>query len=505
MRSSVYLAVLAAVSGATAFWRMECHSRLGIARIDPLISPGEVAQHAHSIHGSSGFSESATYQNLIDADCTSCAVTQDKSVYWHPSLYFQHANRTYESVEQVGGMLAYYFLYGDDGSKNPSITAFRSDFQMIAGNSLRRSYSIAGYSAFNVDPEKSFWSKLGQTSQADLAQRALGFNCLNYDKQPEGSLYRHVLPDKFYLDANCADGVRFEIMFPSCWNGKDLDTEDHKSHVAYPDLVMNGACPQGFDVKLPGLFYETIWAINAFNNVDGRFVIANGDVHGFGYHADFMNGWNPDFLQKAVETCTNASGKIQDCPIFDIQSLEDQQKCSLKVPNALVSEKIVGLVGNSLPEDVAIQYEPDSAMVKNPALPTTTQELPLVGYSEGAQATGTAYQPGQIFKQSSSAAVPSPSVSLSKVTAALAQATTPPTPTEATAPAAVDGSKYEVVKTDYITVSDVVSMIIVKEAIDYVTITTTTATATGLAKARREVYMHGHLGRHRHNGHRYIF
>lgn len=44
----------AAFGTASAFWRMECRGRVGLARIDPMVSPGEVAQHAHVIHGSSG-------------------------------------------------------------------------------------------------------------------------------------------------------------------------------------------------------------------------------------------------------------------------------------------------------------------------------------------------------------------------------------------------------------------------------------------------------------------
>jgi hypothetical protein len=151
---------------------------------------------------------------------------------------------------------------------------------MIAGDSLRRNYSIAGLSAKDRDPEKSLWAMLGQTTQIDLQQRALGFNCLNYNRPPEGSLYRHYLPEKSYLDENCADGVRIEIMFPSCWDGKNLDSDNHRSHVAYPDLVMTGSCPPGFDVKLPSLFYETIWATNAFVGKPGEFVISNGDPDG---------------------------------------------------------------------------------------------------------------------------------------------------------------------------------------------------------------------------------
>jgi hypothetical protein len=163
---------------------------------------------------------------------------------------------------------------------NKRITAFPNDFRMIAGDSARRNYSVAGLDVTQPDPPKSDWGNLGQTNQHDLEQRAIGFNCLHYSADPEPSLFRHYLPDKAFLDANCKDGVRFELMFPSCWNGKDTSSPDHKSHVAYPDTVFNGNCPEGFDVKLPGLFFETIWATNAFAGVPGEFVISNGDTLG---------------------------------------------------------------------------------------------------------------------------------------------------------------------------------------------------------------------------------
>jgi hypothetical protein len=230
-----------------------------------------------------GFGENVTYEDLVNADCTSCAVTQDKSAYWTPALYFKHANGSYELVNQVGGMLAYYFLDQTPGESN--ITAFPEGFRMIAGNSLRRNYSItstngAVANVYAADPDKSTWAALGETAQSDLEQRAIGFNCLDYSKTPEGSLQRHYLPSKSYLDANCTDGIRIELMFPSCWNGKDLDSSDHKSHVAYPDLVMEGTCPDGFDTQVPGLFYETIWDTHAFSGTDGEFVVSNGDTEG---------------------------------------------------------------------------------------------------------------------------------------------------------------------------------------------------------------------------------
>jgi hypothetical protein len=53
-----------------------------------------------------GFNAAATYEDLRNGECTSCAVTEDMSSYWAPNLYFRHANGSYEEVQQVGGMLA---------------------------------------------------------------------------------------------------------------------------------------------------------------------------------------------------------------------------------------------------------------------------------------------------------------------------------------------------------------------------------------------------------------
>lgn len=53
-----------------------------------------------------GFSDAATYEDLANGECTSCAVAQDKSAYWAPVLYFKHADGSFEEVQQVGGMLA---------------------------------------------------------------------------------------------------------------------------------------------------------------------------------------------------------------------------------------------------------------------------------------------------------------------------------------------------------------------------------------------------------------
>ncbi|RAH65543.1 DUF1996 domain-containing protein [Aspergillus aculeatinus CBS 121060] len=344
---------------ANAFWRLPCRGRSGVARIDPIMAPGIPSDHVHAVHGSGGFSMSANEASLKQSSCTSCAVTQDKSAYWAPALYFVHQNGDAELVNEVGGMLAYYLLNGEN------VTAFPENFRMMAGDTYRRDFPWP-----IPDPPQSEWSG-NDLKQEALRQKAVGFNCLNYQKDPEPSLGRHFLPNKTYLDEHCTEGVRFELMFPSCWNGKDIDTPDHKSHLAYPSLVMDGECPKGFEHRLVSLFYESIWDTYAFKSKKGNFVLANGDPTGYGYHGDFMYGWDSQVLQQAVDTCTNMSGEVTDCPVFTLQSDEKQDECRFSVPDALKNEDVNYHKGG-LPNNVAIQSGPAYASPVRYTTTTTT-------------------------------------------------------------------------------------------------------------------------------------
>ncbi|KAJ5198923.1 hypothetical protein N7472_004127 [Penicillium cf. griseofulvum] len=354
-------------SYATAFWRLPCRGRSGLARLDPIVEPGEVSSHAHAVHGAGGFGMSSSQEELRNSDCTSCAVTEDKSAYWAPALYFMHTNGSAQVVEEVGGMLAYYLLYGED------IHAFPDDFRMLAGDPFQRNFTWPV-----PDPPKSEWTG-DQASQKALRQKAIGFNCLNYEKAPEDSLHRHHMPDKAYLDAHCTDGIRFELMFPSCWNGKDADSHDHKSHVAYPSLVMDGTCPEGFETRLVSLFYETIWDTYAFKGVEGYFALANGDPTGYGYHGDFMNAWDDGVLQKAIETCTSDSGVVEECGVFTVQSEDEQRQCQFPIPSDIEHENC-HMHDDGLPGGMPVEWGPSRATMK---APTTTKLITLPTISIG--------------------------------------------------------------------------------------------------------------------------
>ena len=49
--------LLSSISSTHAFWRLLCDGSTGLARMDPLMNPGTIGEHAHSIKGGSGESQ----------------------------------------------------------------------------------------------------------------------------------------------------------------------------------------------------------------------------------------------------------------------------------------------------------------------------------------------------------------------------------------------------------------------------------------------------------------
>lgn len=259
---------------------------------------------------------------------------------------------------------------------------------MVAGDPFQRNFTWP-----IPDPPKSSWSG-AQSSQAALRQKALGFNCLNYNEDPEPTLYRHFLPNKAYLDEHCTDGLRLELMFPSCWNGKDVDSTDHNTHVVYPSLVIDGTCPEGYETRLVSLFYETIWNTYAFKDQDGFFALANGDPTGFGYHGDFMFGWQEGVLQEAVKTCTNQTGEVSDCEVFSLQTEDKQRQCSFEMPEEYSHDPVLR-VEQGLPGGVPIQWGPGYA--KSPSSSISSQLVPSISIAVPTLSLGLDLDTGNFF------------------------------------------------------------------------------------------------------------
>jgi hypothetical protein len=65
----------------------------------------------------------------------------------------------------------------------------------------------------------------------------------------------------------CPGGFRAVITFPTCWDGVNTDSPDHRSHVAYPTakydaLGAGGNCPDTHPVQIPQVMYEVMWDVS---------------------------------------------------------------------------------------------------------------------------------------------------------------------------------------------------------------------------------------------------
>ncbi|KAI8974791.1 WSC-domain-containing protein [Trametes punicea] len=274
------LSFVTLVAVANAYWTFGATPVIVQTRLDSIVSPDAIGSHVHAIAGASGFSNHYDYDQLIQSNCTTVPVQSDKSNYWAPQMYHRDKD-TGEFVAMPTSFNIYYLPR--PGPKNESIKAFPKGFRMLAGDTFRRTYNASSF-----------------------ADQAITYVCLADNNPPEAS----PMPTQ-----QCPGGLRAQVFFPSCWDGVNLDSPDHQSHVAYPIQAFNtGDCPDTHPVHLISLFYEMGVDVGQFDyHGNGTWVLANGDTTGFGLHADFQNGWDVGLLQQAIDECSGQSGNLLDC------------------------------------------------------------------------------------------------------------------------------------------------------------------------------------------------
>ncbi|KPI35362.1 uncharacterized protein AB675_9945 [Cyphellophora attinorum] len=213
-----------------------------------------------------------SYDDTQAADCTTCMVTKDKSNYWVASMYHNDGSNL-TPVPQHGSASIYYM-------NNPTLLGPGETMETLP-TGLRM---LAGFGDKRAE---------GPT----MEDEAIRYKCLDYSKDPTQDI-------KGFPTYPCKDGIRAQVTFPSCWNGKDLDSDDHKSHMAYPSAGPDygGSCPSSHPHHVVTVKMEVIFATNNFAwGADGKnpFIWSNGDNTGWGLHADMIMGWDADVLKAA--------------------------------------------------------------------------------------------------------------------------------------------------------------------------------------------------------------
>ena len=218
---------------------------------DPIVSPGKPgASHDHTFVGNRTTNAFSTFGSLRSGS-TTCRRAEDTAAYWAPTLY-QGA----QPVLPLGATIYYR------RATLEAVHTFPNGLRMIAGDATATSPQGG---------RVTFWS----CGAALVAPSATVPSC----PEARGSL------------------LRLHVRFPSCWNGRQLDSADHKSHMAY---ARSPSCPSTHPFAVP-----QITLIYTYPTRGGEgFSLASGGQ--YSAHADFFNAWNLGTLRKLVEDCLNA-------------------------------------------------------------------------------------------------------------------------------------------------------------------------------------------------------
>jgi hypothetical protein len=236
--------------GRVAQFKVECEWSHA-ATDDPIVHPGiPGASHRHDFFGNTATDARSTAVGLRGSS-TTCQNQLDTAAYWAPALL---ADDT--PVTPVGSVA--YYRAGPDMAPT-SVRTYPPGLMMVAG-----------------DPSAT------EAQSLDVAAWHCG-----------ASPVLHAAPPT--CPATALLGVR--IAFPDCWDGEHLDSTDHRSHVAYSE---DGRCPADHPVPTPQLIFEVHYPVTGD---PAGLALASGGV--LGVHADFLNAWDQDALEREVRGCLN--------------------------------------------------------------------------------------------------------------------------------------------------------------------------------------------------------
>jgi hypothetical protein len=120
---------------------------------------------------------------------------------------------------------------------------------------------------------------------------------------------------------NCpvGDYVNMVVTFPQCWDGVNLDSPNHQSHMSYPvfaNLPARSTCPPSHPVPLPQI--EEIFRFTVLPGANPTTWRLSSDMYsnslpgGASAHADWMNGWDPATFRAILNNCLRPG---RDCGV----------------------------------------------------------------------------------------------------------------------------------------------------------------------------------------------
>ncbi|AMW10081.1 hypothetical protein A4E84_11475 [Streptomyces qaidamensis] len=276
-------------SGSTGSFTAECGvNENNLFNSDNLIvAPGvdNGAHHTHDYVGNQDNDAFSSDEDLANA-ATSCQNQGDKSTYYWPVLRLQDGTQEFDAGDLGGGA---------EGNVGKILKASQADMKFV-GNKASDVVAMPKFLRIITGDAKAFTN--------GLANANTSFSCTGFEDRQ--------VTDKYVICPEGSQVVRTSN-FQSCWDGQNIDSANHRDHVAF--VQQDGSCANGFKA-IPQLQVRLVYDVPAPTIENGQ-VKSPYAVDGFPEqlhkpitdHNDFINVMDENLMNKVVQ-CINSG---QDC------------------------------------------------------------------------------------------------------------------------------------------------------------------------------------------------
>ncbi|MFI9761617.1 DUF1996 domain-containing protein [Streptomyces sp. NPDC051963] len=244
-----------------------------------IVAPGvsNGAHHFHDYVGNQSNDAFASDDDLAAAD-TSCTDQGDKSTYYWPVVRLQNGTQEQDANSPGGGI---------EGNAGEIVTPKQVTLTFV-GSPQGEVTAMPRFLRIITGDAKAF---VNGTANANASWSCTGFE----DRQ---------LKDKYPLCPQGSDVVR-TFKFQSCWDGQNIDSANHRTHVAFANA--EGVCPEGFEA-IPQLVQRIVYDIDAPSLDDGGSTTPLFAVDSFPEqlhkpvtdHGDFINVFDENLMNEMV-------------------------------------------------------------------------------------------------------------------------------------------------------------------------------------------------------------
>ena len=278
---------------------------------DPIVYPGQPGKaHLHQFFGNLGANANSTYASLRTSGASTCNSPLNRSAYWMPAMMNGRGK-----VVRPDHINIYY--------KRRPASDPKCNLDMKVD--WEKQWGVQGKC---VDIPRGLRFVFGR-DMIDPKSPTTGWPYFNCDGP--GAVSGHFAN---IVDAakGCPVGAQLGavISAPECWDGKNLDSPDHRSHMAYPDWSWGYLkCPMEYPYVIPAFTMGAWYTTDADLDRSGTWAPGKPTWHlssdampgmpamtpGSSFHADWFGAWDDDVMKMWTDHCIN---KLLNCSGGDL-------------------------------------------------------------------------------------------------------------------------------------------------------------------------------------------